>query len=481
MLGRRIASLLIPLALVSAFVLAPATAGTRTAAAPHHTLVHHARPAAPAPPARAGVTHTVNVGQGGSQFVDQDSGSGNTTTIALGDTVKWHWIGANHSSTRNINPETWSSGIKSAPTTDFTHTFNTVGTFVYWCTLHGSSAGGMRGFVTVADAAAPTISIGNVSQSEGDGGTTNFDFPVTLNHTSDSDVTVKYSTSNGSASSASDYTAVTNATVTITAGNTSATARVVVNGDTTPEPNETFTVTLNTPTGGTISDGSATGTIQNDDGPPPTPSMSVGDLVITEGNSKTTTATFTVTLSSAAVGTVTAHFETSDGTATAPADYASKSGTVTAANGATTGTFTVGVVGDRLKEPDETFTVTLSAPSGATIADGTATGTIRDTKDVCTIAGTNADDTINGTPDNDTICGLKGNDALNGMGGGDTLLGAAGNDTLTGAGGADVSKGAGGNDTLHATDGVNGNDTANGGAGTDTCDGDPGDTVTNCP
>jgi len=477
MLVRRTATVLVPLALIAALAVAPAALARPSAKAPAAKAE-----AASKPDARAGgVTHTVNVGQGGSQFVDQDTGSGTTTTIAAGDTVKWHWIGINHSSTRNINPETWSSGIKSAPTTDFTHTFTNVGSFVYWCTVHGSSAGGMRGFVVVTDPNAPTVSIGDLSQAEGNTGTTAFDFPVTLSKTSASDVTVKYSTTGGTATSGTDFTAVSNGTVTITAGNTTGTATVQVTGETGPEPNESFTVTLSNPTGATINDGSATGTIQNDDGSPPTPSMSIGDLTAAEGNSKTTPFAFTITLSSAAVGTVTAHYETSDGTATAPSDYHSKSGTVSIGNGLTTGTITINVVGDKLKEPDEAFTVTLSAPSGATINDGSAAGTIHDLKDTCTIVGTNADDTINGTSGADTICGLKGNDTLEGMGGADSVLGAAGNDVLTGGTGADIIKGAGGNDTLHGTDGVSGNDTVNGGNGTDACDADTGDTRQSCP
>jgi plastocyanin len=461
MLVRRTATLLMSLAIVTAFAATPAGAH--------------------APGARIGrATHDVAVGHNGTNFFDATSNS-NMTTIKLGDAIHWTWEGTfSHSSTRNIAPETWGSNVHGNGFT-FDHTFNTAGTFVYWCTVHGSPTTGMRGFVTVTDPNAPTVSIGDLSHAEGNTGTTAFDFPVTLSKTSASDVTVHYSTANGTATAPGDYTAVSNGTVTITAGQTSAVAEVLVNGDATSEPDETFTVTLSTSSGATISDGTAAGTIQNDDGAPPTPSMSINDITVKEGNSKTTTATFTVTLSSPAVGTVTAHYATSDGTATAPSDYQSKSGTVSIGNGLTTGSVTVSVVGDQLKEPNETFTVTLSTPSSATINDGTGTGTISDTKDTCTIVGTNGDDTLSGTGGPDTLCGLKGNDTLSGLGGDDSLLGAAGNDTLTGGGGADVLKGAGGDDTLHGTDGVAHNDTVNGGAGTDACDADTGDTVTACP
>ncbi len=425
-------------------------------------------------------THTVNVGQGGAQFVDADTGT-HTTTVTVGDTVKWHWVGSNHSTTRTIEPETWGSGVKSAPTTDFPRTFNVAGTFLYWCTVHGSSSGGMQGTVVVVDPNTPTVSIGDLSHAEGNTGSTAFDFPLTLSHSAAQDVTVHYSTSNGTAASGSDYTAVSNATATITAGQTTGVATVQVTGDTAAEPNETFAVTLSSPANATIADGSATGTITNDDGPPPLPTLSIGDASITEGNSGTSPMTFPVTLSSASGSNVTAHFQTTDGTATAPADYKTASGTVTITAGMTSAPVTVNIVGDKLKETDETFTVSLSSPSGATIADGDATGTIHDNGDICTIVGTGGNDTLSGTSGADTICGLKGNDTIDGMGGSDVLLGAAGADSITGGGGIDSLKGSAGDDTLHGTDGVSGNDTVNGGKGTDTCDADSGDTLKGCP
>jgi plastocyanin len=472
MLVRRAVAFLVPFAMLVAVAALPGSAST----------TH--------PGAGRATTHTVNVGQGGSQFVDQDTGSGNTTTVALGDTVKWHWVGLNHSTTRDITPETWDSDVRSAPATDFTRTFNVAGTFLYWCKIHGSATFGMQGTIVVTDANTPTISIGDRSHAEGDSGTTAFDFPLTLSHSVSSDVTVHYSTVNGTAAAPGDFTAVSNGTTTISAGSTTGSARVLVHGDTTVEPDENFTVTLGTVTGATVADGTGTGTIQNDDTAPPPPSMSINDVTVSEGNGATRAATFTVTLSSPAVGTVTAHFATSDGTAFAPSDYQSKSGTVSIGNGQTTGSITVNVVGDRLREPDETFSVTLSSPSGATVGDGTGVGTIHDTRDTCTVVGTSGDDTLTGTAGSDKICGLKGNDTIDGLGGSDTIVGAAGNDALGGGRGGDTLKGGGGNDTLkggrgddtlHATDGVHGNDAVNGGTGTDACDADPGDGVTGCP
>src|SRR5437763_1786058 len=96
-----------------------------------------------------------------------------------------------------------------------------------------------------------------------------------------------------------------------------------------------------------------------------TPTLSIGDSTVTEGNVGPNGANFTVTLDPAASTSVTVHYATSNGTATAPSDYMSKSGTLTFAPGQQTATVTVDVNGDTTDEPDETFFVDLSDASGA--------------------------------------------------------------------------------------------------------------------
>ena len=83
----------------------------------------------------------------------------------------------------------------------------------------------------------------------------------------------------------------------------------------------------------------------------------------------------------AATETVTVDYAASDGTATAPADYASTSATLTFAVGETSKTVSVAIVDDSVEDDGETFTLTLSNASGATIADASATGTIRNTEE----------------------------------------------------------------------------------------------------
>jgi Calx-beta domain len=105
-------------------------------------------------------------------------------------------------------------------------------------------------------------------------------------------------------------------------------------------------------------------------------SIAIGDASGLEGNSGTAMLSFPVTLSAASTQTVSVGYATSDGTAVAPGDYASGSGTVTFAPGETAKRIPVSIVGDTSIEPDETLSITIANPVNASIAHGTATGTI---------------------------------------------------------------------------------------------------------
>ena len=88
------------------------------------------------------------------------------------------------------------------------------------------------------------------------------------------------------------------------------------------------------------------------------------------------TIDFAVSLSRAASGTVTVAYATADGSATAGADYTRTSGKLRFAPGETAKTVAVAVLDDAHDEGEETFTLRLTAATGARIADGVATGTI---------------------------------------------------------------------------------------------------------
>jgi hypothetical protein len=134
-------------------------------------------------------------------------------------------------------------------------------------------------------------------------------------------------------------------------------------------------VTLSNATNVTMADGQGTGTIADDDNGP-RPAMSISDVTVTEGQSGSTNAVFTVTLSFASAQTVTVQYATANDTATAPRDYTAVFGTLTFAPGVTTRTISVPVTGDAQVESAERFLVNLSNPVFATIADGQAQATI---------------------------------------------------------------------------------------------------------
>jgi hypothetical protein len=224
------------------------------------------------------------------------------------------------------------------------------------------------------DDAAPTLSVGDISVTEGDAGTTTATFTVTLSTVSGKAVTFDWATAAGSATAGTDYVAGSGSK-TIAAGVSIASIVITVNGDVLDEANETFGMTLSNAVNATIGDGSGIGTITDDD---PIPLLSVNDASVTEGDAGTATATFTVTLSAASGQTVTVDWATVDGSATQPSDYVAGSGTLTFPAGTTIRTIGVAVNGETVPELDETFRVTLSNATSAVIGDATGVGTILD-------------------------------------------------------------------------------------------------------
>ncbi len=105
--------------------------------------------------------------------------------------------------------------------------------------------------------------------------------------------------------------------------------------------------------------------------------ISINDVSVQEGNSGPIPMSFTVALSASSTSPVTVDYATSNGTATAGADYTAVSGTLTFSPGETTKTITVPIFGDTDAEPDETFALTLSNPSSGTFTKPTGTGTIQ--------------------------------------------------------------------------------------------------------
>ncbi|HEX6686849.1 MAG TPA: Calx-beta domain-containing protein, partial [Candidatus Limnocylindrales bacterium] len=129
------------------------------------------------------------------------------------------------------------------------------------------------------------------------------------------------------------------------------------------------------------------------------PGLRVDDVTLTEGHSGTKQATFTVSLSSAAAGTVTVNYATANNTAVAPGDYTAASGQLTFTAGQTSKPVTVNIAGDTAIEADESFSLNLSSPTGgAVIADGLGVGTI--VNDDATLGVTSVNDHTTGTGNN---------------------------------------------------------------------------------
>lgn len=104
--------------------------------------------------------------------------------------------------------------------------------------------------------------------------------------------------------------------------------------------------------------------------------LSVADVWVTEGNSGSTTLTFTVTRDGNVTGATTVDYTTADLTATAGSDYTAASGTLSFAAGESAKQIDVTILGDTTIEPNEVFALELSAATGATISRGTAVGFI---------------------------------------------------------------------------------------------------------
>ncbi|MBW4550087.1 MAG: DUF4082 domain-containing protein [Aphanocapsa sp. GSE-SYN-MK-11-07L] len=175
--------------------------------------------------------------------------SNETLNLSLGSLIGGATLGSQKTATLTIIDNDSTPVVDSAPVVSFS-----------------SSSSGQT---TQAAATDPSAK----SQQEGNTGTTPFTFSVTLSKASTQVVTVPYTINNGTAIAGSDYLD-NDGVLTFKAGETSKTITVAVNGDTTVEQNEQFTVNLGTPSNATLGTiKQVTTTIVNDDvsSPSPTP------------------------------------------------------------------------------------------------------------------------------------------------------------------------------------------------------------------
>jgi uncharacterized repeat protein (TIGR01451 family) len=168
---------------------------------------------------------------------------------------------ANKANTPNSSTKTFTVPILEDALDEPDETFNLILTNP----TGGASLGQINtAITTILDNDLPGVSIADASANEGNSGTTTATFNVSLTLPSNQTVTVNYGTSDGSASSSSDYF-VTSGQLVFAPGETCKTIDVPVQGDTVREPAETFLVDLTGVTNGVLADSQATGTILNDD------------------------------------------------------------------------------------------------------------------------------------------------------------------------------------------------------------------------
>jgi len=245
--------------------------------------------------------------------------------------------------------------------------------------------------------APPSVSIGDATIVEGNSSKAPLGIRVTLSQKLTAQASVDYTVTSGSATVGTKPTdpgidAYSKASGTIVfkltgSGLTGVQKNISINtlGDTTVEPNESFTITLSNPVGITLGKSVGTATLIDDDSGSGL-QVSVGDAALVEGNAdKTRTLQVPVSLSDVPTGTTTVVWTLTAGTATPGAKpttvgadlYGKTTGTLSWDAGKPRRKFvTSPILADTLVEGNETYTVTLSSPSGATISRSVGTGTI---------------------------------------------------------------------------------------------------------
>jgi Ca2+-binding RTX toxin-like protein len=290
--------------------------------------------------------------------------------------------------------------------------------------------------LTILDDDKPVIRMDDIKIAEGDNGLHDADITVYLNTAATSDVSVSYTTSDGTAKNGSDYISESD-TLVIPKGSKEGHIKISIQGDTTPETTENFRVELSNAMGAILLNSadtlSSTVTITTDDDKN-LPVLAVKAKPVDEGSEdEFTDYPITFTLSSSPATDVTVHYETKDGTARDGSDYQGKSGDIIFLAGETQSTLNITVLGDIDIEDDEEFVLQLSNPTGLKFSDG------QPTQDINLLIRDDDQGTdttpqkLEGTPKNDTLDattnGGYGDDSLDGKQGADTMMGGDGNDT----------------------------------------------------
>ena len=229
----------------------------------------------------------------------------------------------------------------------------------------------------------PSLSINDVSTSEGDSGTKTLSFTVTLSVPANLTVTANYATADNTAIAPGDYVAQSGM-LTFNPGDTTKTIDVTINGDQAFESNETFFVNLSSPTNATISDNQGVGTIVNDDAQGGNISFSQANYAVNENDGS---LTLNVNRTGELSGAVTVSYATNDrdasidcsvvsGLASSRCDFTTALGVLQFNPGETQKSIVVLVTRDSYSEGPESFHVGLNLLTGGAVFGGPATATV---------------------------------------------------------------------------------------------------------
>ncbi len=237
----------------------------------------------------------------------------------------------------------------------------------------------VAGASTPATAATtPELAIGSAAVTEGDVGFAPVVLTVSLSSPVLVDTTVSYVVADATATRSTDYLRSAGGSARIRAGRTATAIRARIVADTAAEGDETFTVVLTGSDGAPVAHPIGTVTIRDDD-PAASGRLAIGDAAVYEGDATTRNPIrFTVTLDAPAPTDVTARYASIGGTATAGADFSSRSATLRIRAGRTAAVVTFKAIGDTTIEGTEQFTVVVSSVVGAVPTDGIAVGTLLD-------------------------------------------------------------------------------------------------------
>jgi hypothetical protein len=213
------------------------------------------------------------------------------------------------------------------------------------------------------------LSIADVAGAESAGTLT---FTVSLSTARTVPVTVEFSTADVEATAGQDYVAVAPTVLTLDPGELMASVSVTLVDDHLIEGNETFLALLANASGAQIVDGSAIGTIVDDESPAV---LTVADIAAVESDG---VLTFTAMLSAPLAAAASVDFATQDGSAVAGTDYLAASGTLVFAPGNVSRSVQLTLLDDQLPEPGEAFFLRLTNPANLVLARTQATATVAD-------------------------------------------------------------------------------------------------------